>query len=119
MSRAEKTKFQSSSFDLITIGQAVHWFDIPGFYKEATRVAKIGARLAIWGYGLLKINPAIDETIGDFYRNTIGPYWDPERKLIDQHHQTIPFPFEEILAPSFDFSFQWTIDELQSYITTW
>lgn len=119
VSQSEKTPFPPSTFDLITVAQAIHWFNIPDFYSEAKRVAKRGGVLAVWGYGLLRIEPTIDEYILDFYVNIIGSYWDPERKLIDERYQTIPFPFEEISSPSFDFSFHWGLEELRGYLTTW
>lgn len=116
---AEKTSFPDFTFDLVTVGQAIHWFNIPEFYKEAIRVAKPGAVIAVWGYSLLSVTPAIDQLVFDFYKNVIGPYWDPERKLVDEQYSTIPFPFEEIPTPEFSFSFQWTLAELQGYLTTW
>lgn len=116
---AESTAFPDNSFDLVTVGQAIHWFNIPAFCREAVRVAKPGAVMAVWGYGLLSVNEEIDRLIADFYRNIVGSYWDPERKLVDEHYRTIPFPFEEIPAPSFSFSFQWTPAALQGYLTTW
>jgi ubiquinone/menaquinone biosynthesis C-methylase UbiE len=30
---AEHTNFANNSFDLITVGQAIHWFDFENFYK--------------------------------------------------------------------------------------
>ena len=116
---SEITSFPDSTFDLITVGQALHWFDIPAFYAEARRVAKPDAVLAVWGYGLLSITPSIDKLISHFYKETIGPYWDPMRKLIDDHYQSIPFPFSEIPSPKFNFSIEWTLAELQGYLTTW
>jgi len=77
------------------------------------------ATLAIWGYGLLEINPEVDLYIKDYYVNIVGPYWDKERRLIDEEYKTILFPFEEIKSPAFSFSFQWTITELKGYLTTW
>ncbi len=119
VSPAEKTSFPDSTFDLITVGQAIHWFNFSEFYKEVIRVAKPEAILAVWGYGLLKINPMIDKVISDFYVNIIGPYWDAERKLVDNHYSTIPFPFREIQTPEFSFSFEWSLEELEGYLTTW
>lgn len=119
VSQAHESGFPSSTFDLITVGQAIHWFDIPAFYEEVKRVAKPDAVLAIWGYGLLKINPGLDELMNDFYVNIIGPYWDAERKLIDARYRTIPFPFDEIQTPEFDFSFEWTMAQFEGYLTTW
>lgn len=115
----ETTSFADHSFDLICVAQAIHWFDREKFYREVKRVAKPGALLAVWGYGLLSIDSEIDRHIKDFYVNIVGPYWDKERKLIDEEYKTIAFPFKEIDAPSFEFSFLWTLPELHGYLTTW
>ena len=90
-SRAEQTPFADQSFDLITVGQALHWFDIGAFHQEVRRVAKPGATIAEWGYGLVQIDTALDAVMLDFYRNRIGPYWDPQRKHIDDEYATLPF----------------------------
>ena len=119
VSPAERTIFSDSQFDLITVAQAAHWFKLEEFYKEVNRVTKSGAVLAIWGYGLLSVNSDFDLVLKEFYRNVIGPYWDPERKLIDQHYQTIPFPFVEIKAPNFHFKKQWNRSQLEGYLSTW
>jgi SAM-dependent methyltransferase len=117
--KAEHTPFADNSFDLITVAQAIHWLNFDLFYKEVRRVAKPNSLLAIWGYSLLSINPVIDPLINQFYVDVIGSYWDKERKFIDEKYQTIPFPFEEIKSPEFEMSFEWTLDELAGYITTW
>jgi Methyltransferase domain len=117
--QAEKTSFADNSFDLITVAQAIHWIDFDLFYPEVNRVAKPNAVLAGWGYGLLSIDPIIDEVLTDFYVKVVGPYWDRERKLIDEKYETIPFPFEEVKSSAFTFSFGWTLDELQGYLGTW
>lgn len=119
VSPAEKTSFPDKNFDLITVGQALHWFNIPAFFSEARRVSKPGGVVAVWGYSLLNIEPKINSIINHFYVDIIGSYWDPERKLIDQRYATIDFPFEKIEAPAFQFSFDWTLEELRGYLTTW
>ncbi len=115
----ETTTFSENSFDLICVAQAIHWFDREKFYAEVKRVAKTDAPIAIWGYGLLSVNPEIDFLIKDFYVNIIGPYWDKERRLIDEGYKTISFPFKEIETPQFLFSLYWTLAELQGYLNTW
>src|SRR4028119_14246 len=35
--RAEKTSFSDNMFDLITVAQAIHWFDFDSFYGEVNR----------------------------------------------------------------------------------
>ena len=44
---AETLPFADNSFDLITVGQAAHWFDRPAFYDECARVLRPGGTLAI------------------------------------------------------------------------
>ena len=116
---AEEIDQPDSSIDLITVAQAIHWFNIEKFFTCAARVGTPDAVIAVWGYGLLRVNPVIDKYIDHFYLNVVGPYWDPERRLIDEHYKTIPFPFQEIEAPSFSFSFQWPLAQLEGYLNTW
>jgi Methyltransferase domain len=116
---AEETSFPPRSIDLITVAQAIHWFDRDKFYFEVRRVAKPEAVLAVWGYGLLNIVPEIDLPLRNFYTDLIGPYWDMERRLIDDQYRSIMFPFHEIETPGFQFSFRWTLEELEGYLSTW
>jgi SAM-dependent methyltransferase len=116
---AEQTDFHDSSFDLITVGQAIHWFDFERFYKEVKRILKPEGVFAVLGYGLIKINPEIDQVIQKLYSNILGDFWDPERKYIDEHYRTIPFPFEELPFPVFENRQNWTLDHLLGYLKTW
>jgi SAM-dependent methyltransferase len=119
ISPAEKTSFPDNQFDLITVGQALHWFDRNRFYEEVRRVAKPGGLLAVWGYALLSIEPAIDNRIMYFYNHVVGPYWDSARKLLEDEYTTISFPFEEIICPPFSIEVEWTIDQLAGYLSSW
>ena len=116
---AEKTNFPNDFFDLITVAQAIHWFDFEKFYGEIKRTAKPNATLVVMGYGKIEVSPEIDTIISDFYKNTIGNYWDKERKYIDEFYKTIPFPFEEIETPSFSISYNWSLDHFMGYLGTW
>jgi ubiquinone/menaquinone biosynthesis C-methylase UbiE len=116
---AEQTNFPENHFDLIIVAQAIHWFDFERFYTEVNRTAKQEALLVVMGYGLLKIAPEIDVLIASFYKEVIGPYWDAERRYIDEMYQTIPFPFEEITTPNFSNTCEWTCEHLLGYLSTW
>ena len=116
---AEKTDFPDGLFDLVIVAQAIHWFDFDRFYSEVRRTAGAGAVLCALGYGRIVISPEIDELVTGFYENVIGPYWDPERRYIDEGYQTLPFPFEEIPSPSFTSRFSWSADHLTGYLNTW
>ncbi|MDN3667833.1 class I SAM-dependent methyltransferase [Echinicola jeungdonensis] len=115
---AEKVPFPDQSFDLITVGQAIHWFDMEAFYREAHRTLKPGGIIAIMGYDLIQVE-GIQDLIQDFYVNVVGPYWDPERKYLDEKYATIPFPFKEQPAPCFEINLQWTLEQLYGYLNTW
>ena len=116
---AEKTNFPDDCFDLVTVAQAIHWFDFEKFYVEMKRTAKPNAMLVVMGYGKIEVTPEIDSIINNFYKNTIGSYWDKERKYIDELYKTIPFPFEEIKTPSFFITYNWTLDHFMGYLGTW
>ena len=45
--RAEALPFADGSLDLITAGQAVHWFDREAFYRECRRALRPGGTLAV------------------------------------------------------------------------
>jgi SAM-dependent methyltransferase len=116
---AEKTSFEKGQFDLIVVAQAAHWFSLDEFYREVNRVAKPNCVLAIWGYGLLSINPDFDSQLLHFYKKVIGTFWDEERKRIDEEYKTLPFPFYEIAVPKFHFVKHWNRQQLEGYLTTW
>lgn len=116
---AEETDFPPGYFDLITVAQAVHWFDFSKFYREVNRCLKPGGIICIAGYGLLRLNPATNKIIDHFYQEIIGPYWDPERKYLDDAYTSIPFPFEEFETPRFAIKDTWTIEHLLGYLRTW
>ena len=89
------------------------------FHQEVRRVAKPGAVIAEWGYGLNQINDALDPIIWDFYRNRIGPYWDPQRRHIDNRYAQLPFPFANVQTTEFIVRRYWTLDRYLNYLRTW
>lgn len=118
--RAEHSSLADNTINLITVAQAFHWFDFDAFYTEVHRVSKPGALLAIWTYNLLSIDKgAIDDIINDFYFNTVGSYWDTERKYVDEGYQNVDIPFEEIETPVFPMRKQWNFRQFLGYINTW
>jgi len=120
IARAEQTSFETDKFDLITVAQALHWFDFAEFSKEINRVAKDKAILAIWGYGLLRIDDSIDILIDGFYKDIVGPYWNQERKYVDTAYKTISLDFKEIkLKKEYQIKTNWTLNDLEGYLNSW
>ena len=116
---AEQDFFAQGQFDLITVAQAIHWFDRDRFFAQVSKTLRPGAILAIIGYDILQINQEIDGLINDFYHQATGPYWDTERKLVEDHYANIAFPFKEIAAPGFWTRNKWSFEELLGYLNTW
>lgn len=110
----------AQSVDLVTVAQAIHWFNFDSFYAEVSRVLKPNGLLAVIGYGLIEADEAgLNSEIQGLYFETLKGYWDTERRYVDELYQTIPFPFQEIAAPSLRLSYKWTPQQLLDYFTTW
>lgn len=116
---AEHLPLADNSASLITAAQAAHWFDLPAFYSEVRRIAAPGGVLALISYGVLNLEPALDERFQKFYRDEIGPYWPPERKLVDTGYATIDFPFDALSAPALEIRLDWQLSEFLGYLQTW
>jgi SAM-dependent methyltransferase len=115
---AENSGIGSETIDLIMVAQALHWFDLDRFYTEARRVLKPDGVLAASAYNLLHVDPAIDEIVNRYYSEVVGPFWPPERRLVEDF-ATLPFPFQEIDPPGFEMTASWDLDHLIGYLRTW
>jgi SAM-dependent methyltransferase len=115
---AEDSGIDSRSVDLIMVAQALHWFDLDRFYAEAQRVLKPDGVLAASAYNLLQIEPVIDEVVNRYYYEVVGPFWPPERRLVERFAH-LPFSFREIGALKFEMRASWNLDHLAGYLRTW
>lgn len=116
---AEASGLEAGSADVVTVAQALHWFDLDAFYAEVRRVLGSGGLLAVWSYGLTRIDPAIDAIVTRFYGETVGPFWPPERRLVEDGYRSIPFPFSEVRCPDLAIERWMTLGELAGYLRTW
>ncbi|MEP6687683.1 MAG: class I SAM-dependent methyltransferase [Gemmatimonadales bacterium] len=117
---AHESGLPDASVDLVTVAQALHWIDLPSFYEEVRRVVVPGGLLAVWCYGIQRVeDEATDRRLEDFYGTVVGPYWAPERTLVETGYRSVPFPFDELPVPAFEMRHDWLLDELLAYIRTW
>ena len=116
---AEQTDFPDNSFDLVTVGQALHWFDLGKFYTEVQRTMVPGGVLAVWGYALLTVDKEIDNKFLHFYYDVVGAFWDEARKMVEQQYAGIPFPFQEIPTKNFEIKVRWSLDQFAGYLSSW
>ncbi|MDX1637676.1 MAG: class I SAM-dependent methyltransferase [Balneolaceae bacterium] len=116
---AEDTGFPDHIFDLITVGQAIHWFDFKRFYEEVRRVARDGAVIAVFGYGMIQVDNRLNQKLHAFYDEMFGRYFNENRRYLDEKYQTIPFPFDEISTPRFRRRLEWSLEELEGFLNSW
>lgn len=133
---AANGKVPPARVDLVTIAQALHWMDHSAFYANVRRALRPGGIIAAWCYTLPRVDARIDAVVDAFYRDVTGPYWEPQRRYIDERFETIPFPFAEIPClprghPSCDPGMpggarsqfacrsEWTLAEYLAYIESW
>ena len=116
---AENSEIESDTIDLVMVAQALHWFDLDRFYAEVKRLLKPRGIFAASAYKFFRIAPAIDEVVNNrYYRKVVGPFWPPERTLIEKFEQ-LPFPFPETKAPSFEMTALLNLEQLMGYLRTW
>jgi ubiquinone/menaquinone biosynthesis C-methylase UbiE len=49
---ADNAPVADASVDLVTVAQALHWFDLPRFYAAVRRVTRPDGVIAVWCYQL-------------------------------------------------------------------
>ncbi|MEO7063353.1 MAG: class I SAM-dependent methyltransferase [Dokdonella sp.] len=116
---AEQCSLADASADLVTVAQALHWFDHARFYDEVHRVLKPNGVFAAWTYADCRVTAAIDAIKDRLYVDLTGPYWPPERVLVDSGYRTLPFPFTTIEAPAFAMHATWTLAQFLAYLGSW
>jgi ubiquinone/menaquinone biosynthesis C-methylase UbiE len=121
VSSAESTSFDDNSFDAITIAQAYHWINHQKFGEEAKRIGKNHAVVAVIGYNLFRsANNEVTRIVDDFYTNVTDPYWEPERKYVQNLYKDVLFPFAELpVTEQFRMETEWTVEQVEGYINTW
>jgi SAM-dependent methyltransferase len=120
VSAAEQSGITPKSVDLITVGQAMHWFHFESFFKEVESVLKPGGILACWTYKYLTIDKDLDAILCEFF-DIIESYWPPERDHVMAEYASIPFPkhFKSLPFPSLYIERPMTADETLDYLRTW
>jgi SAM-dependent methyltransferase len=115
---AEATGLTAGAADLVMAAQAFHWFEREPFFAEAQRVLRPGGVLALVSYALSRITPDVDAVVDELYVD-LDPYWEPERRLVEDGYARVEVPFIELEAPAFEMRSSWTLDDLIGYVGTW
>lgn len=116
---AERSGLSPGIADAVVAAQAAHWFDLQSWYREVRRVAKSEAIVAAICYGNVLVEEEAGALVERFYGGLVGTYWSPQRRLVDEGYRSIPFPFEEIEAPSLEIRVEWDLPSFLGYVETW
>lgn len=117
---AERSGLPDQSVALVSVAQALHWFDLPRFYAEVRRVAKPRALLACVCYMRCSVNCEVDAATERLYNDILGDaYWPPERKHVERGYSDLPFPFTEVEVPRFQMEVQWNLEGYIGYLRSW
>lgn len=117
---AEQTPFSNDSFDLITIAQAYHWLNWEKFREEAVRVGKPDCVVAIWTYNtLISDSEELNAIVRHFYREIVAPYWEYERRYVDDAYTTADFDFAPLPPKTFETKLTWTKEHLIGFLQSW
>ncbi|KAG8893954.1 hypothetical protein FRB99_001618 [Tulasnella sp. 403] len=97
----------AASVDLVTAGQAAHWFDQERVWEALAKVTKPGATVAFWGYSVFHVvgHPELASIHRAFEENEdcLGPFWEqPGINILSSYFRDIPFPD----APEWDATFR-------------
>lgn len=116
---AEQTVLATGSVSLITVAQALHWFDFTRFYAEVQRVLKPRGMIVVWSYADCHVTATIDAIKNRLYVDLLGSYWPPERHYVETGYADLPFPFKEIKAPPFEMRVEWSASQFIAYLRSW
>ena len=117
---AEDPGIADASADLVTVAQALHWFDLPRFYDAVRRILKPGGILVVWSYSLQTVEgDSVNALARRFYEDTVGACWQPERTLVETGYRTLDFPFPEEQARACAMRADWPMERLLGYFSSW
>lgn len=117
--RAEDCSLESASVDLVTVAQALHWFDLDAFHAQVRRVLRPGGIVAEWTYADCSITPAVDAIKQRLYVDLLDSYWPPERRLVESGYAELDFPFTRLATPAFGLGADWDLAQFLAYLRSW
>jgi SAM-dependent methyltransferase len=117
---AEASGLPNASVSLVTVAQALHWFDVPAFHDEVRRVLRPRGVIAEWTYALLEVpaRPAVSHVVNALDAR-LRSWWPPERVHVDERYARLAFPFETLTMAPFAMTAEWTLPQCLGYLATW
>ncbi|KAJ5238903.1 hypothetical protein N7468_003522 [Penicillium chermesinum] len=109
LGRSLSPPIQAGSIDLITAGNAAHWFKMQEFWHQAARVLKPHGSVVLWTSNPAKMHPsvpnaaAIDQALNDLGEGALKPYMAEGNVLTRDGYSSLPLPWTiDPPQPDFD-----------------
>lgn len=117
---AERSGLPDHAADLVTVAQALHWFELDPFHREVKRVLKPAGVFAAWSYGVLEVEgAAVDAAVQHFYREVAGPHWPAGRRHVENGYAELAFPFTPLRPPALWIRLDWDLAAFLGYVRSW
>jgi len=119
---AESVPLADQSVSMVTVFQALHWFDAQAFYQEVRRVLKPGGILAIIGYHTAITGIAEVDALYEWFNREFlweKECWAMERGTLNENYAHCDLPGEQVDAPAFSSVCNWTMQDYLAYLNTW
>ncbi len=116
---AESLPAPDNSFDLITVGTGVHWFDRPKFYAEVKRVLRPRGVIAVWGYFGFKAEATVEKLTMHVIQDVLKDYWPKVMQPQLDRYRNLDFPFTPIDHPEFVFRNEWSLNDWLGFVDSW
>lgn len=119
VSPAEQCGLADASVDLVTVAQALHWFDVSRFHGEVRRVLRPGGLIAEWCYAECSVQAEVDAVCRRLYADVLGDYWPPERVHVERGYADLEFPFERVEMAPMSMQVSWSLPQYLAYLGSW
>lgn len=116
---AEVCSLPDGCADLVTVAQAMHWFDVPRFQAEARRVLKPDGVIAVWSYAQSRVDADVDAVFERLHDSLLDGFWPAGREHVISQYRHLPFAFTVIATPGFEMCCEWTLPQYLAYLRTW
>jgi SAM-dependent methyltransferase len=117
VAEAEDCGLPAASVNLVTVGEALHWFDLGRFGHEVARVLRPGGKLAVWNYRRCRITPALDRIVDAFHDEILAGHWAAAARKDDVFAHALPLI--DTTTPDFTIVEDWSLDSFKGYLGSW
>jgi ubiquinone/menaquinone biosynthesis C-methylase UbiE/RimJ/RimL family protein N-acetyltransferase len=116
---ASRSGLEDNSADIVTVGSAIHWLDIPVFLEEAKRVLKPGGLLAIWTYHIAHTGDPYGRILNHLYTNHLFNDFGHGARHVDARYENLELPGAFTPKEEFEARAEFDFQQMEEFIQSW